>query len=184
MNYTCFSFEIVYLLYFADLTSPKPCPCCCTQQTSATRPKVGTSTTAGPPPYWRSSSDRWVGFPGRSQSESWVAGLVKIWGSDACRENMYFLASHLHKWDRLYTWLTVCEVDIYDSPAINLIFCPLSLFYGDGGRIIMRKTSLKFSLTQFECNTENEITMILVNDYFDMVLCQITFHQWDMKSYS
>lgn len=41
----------------------------------------------------------------------------------------------------------------------------------------MRKTSLKFSLTQFECNTENEITMILVNDYFDMVLCQITFHQ-------
>lgn len=81
-------FKIVYLLSFAALTSPKPCPCCCTQQTSAIRPKVGTSTTAGPPPYWRSSSDRWVGVPGRSQSKSWAAGPVKMLGSDACRENM------------------------------------------------------------------------------------------------
>lgn len=49
--------------FFPALTSPKLCPCCCTQQTSAIQPKVGTSTTAGPPPYWRSSSDRWVGVP-------------------------------------------------------------------------------------------------------------------------
>ena len=38
--------------------SPRRCRWYCTVPTSATRPRPGTSTTAGPPCCWRSSSDR------------------------------------------------------------------------------------------------------------------------------
>lgn len=51
------------LFSFLASTSPKLCPFFCTLQTSAIQPKVGTSTTAGPPPYLRNSSDRCVGSP-------------------------------------------------------------------------------------------------------------------------
>lgn len=52
------AFKMVHILPSPALTNPKPCRCCCTRPTSATRPKTGTSTTTGPPPCWRSSSDR------------------------------------------------------------------------------------------------------------------------------
>lgn len=44
----------------AGLINPRPYPCYCTPLTSATLPKTGTCTTAGPPHCWRSSSDRSV----------------------------------------------------------------------------------------------------------------------------